>query len=366
MKFPRLMKFSLVALFVTGIGVAWAEPPRVHLYNWSDFLAPETPKEFQADTGISLIWDAFDNAEVMESKLMAGRTGYDVVMVPDDLLPSLTKAGVIQELDRERMGNWSLLAPDVLAKLQGNDPGNRYAVPYMWGTTGIGYDKTKVEQLLGANAPVDSWDLIFKEENISKLSQCGVAMLDAPVEIVPIALHYLGLPPNSKKPEDYLKAEDLLRKIRPYVRYFDSSKFTTDLANGDICAVVAWGGSVYNAKVTADHANNGVKLAYSIPREGAPVWFENMVLLKDAPHPQQGYDFINYMLRPQVIAKSSNYVGYPNGNKDASAFIDPQLRDNPGVYPTKEVMATLYPLETLPLKLERVRTRLWSKVKSGT
>jgi putrescine transport system substrate-binding protein len=236
----------------------------------------------------------------------------------------------------------------------------------MWGTTGIGYDQVKVRQLLGTNAPVDSWDLIFKEENIAKLSKCGVAMLDAPVEIVPIALSYLGLPPNSKEPEDYRKAEALLLKVRPYIRYFDSSKFTTDLANGDICAVVGWGGSVYNAKVTADHANNGVKLAYSIPKEGAPVWFENMVLLKDAPHPQQGYDFINYMLRPQVIAKSSDYLGYPNGNKDATAFINPQLRDNPAVYPPKDVMATLYPLETLPLKLERVRTRLWSKVKSGT
>ncbi|MNZ17976.1 Putrescine-binding periplasmic protein precursor [compost metagenome] len=366
MTHQRLLKLGLIALLGTSVGTAYAEPARVHLYNWSDFLAPETPKEFQADTGISLIWDAFDNAEVMQSKLMTGRTGYDVVMVPDDLLPSLVKAGVIQELDRDRLSNWSHLAPEILEKQQGNDPGNRYAVPYMWGTTGIGYDQAKVEQLLGKNAPVNSWDLIFKKENIAKLSKCGVAMLDAPVEIVPIALNYLRLPPNSKNPEDYRKAEALLLQIRPYIRYFDSSKFTTDLANGDICAVVGWGGSVYSAKVTADHANNGVKLAYSIPKEGAPVWFENMVLLKDAPHPQQGYAFINYMLRPQVIAKSSDYVGYPNGNKDATAFINPQLRDNPAVYPSKEVMATLYPLETLPLKLERVRTRLWSKVKSGT
>ncbi|MDH1548527.1 polyamine ABC transporter substrate-binding protein [Pseudomonas juntendi] len=366
MTLHRLLKFGLIALLGTSLNPAYAEPARVHLYNWSDFLAPETPKEFEADTGISLIWDAFDNAEVMQSKLMTGRTGYDVVMVPDDLLPSLAKAGVIQELDRERLNNWSHLAPEILEKQQDNDPENRYAVPYMWGTTGIGYDQAKVEQLLGKNAPVNSWDLIFKEENIAKLSKCGVAMLDAPVEIVPIALNYLGLPPNSKNPEDYRKAEALLLKIRPYIRYFDSSKFTTDLANGDICAVVGWGGSVYSAKVTADHANNGVKLVYSIPEEGAPVWFENMVLLKDAPHPQQGYDFINYMLRPQVIAKSSDYVGYPNGNKDATALINPQLRDNPAFYPSKEVMATLYALETLPLKLERVRTRIWSKVKSGT
>ncbi|WP_044874753.1 polyamine ABC transporter substrate-binding protein [Pseudomonas sp. LFM046] len=366
MKYSRLLKVGLASLFGLSLNAAWAEAPSVHLYNWSDFLAPETPREFQADTGTALIWDAFDNAEVMASKLMAGRSGYDVVMVPDDLIPNLSKAGVLQELDRGRLGNWSHLDPEVLKKLEVNDPGNRYAIPYMWGTTGIGYDTVKVKKLLGPDAPVNSWDLIFKEENISKLSQCGVAMLDAPVEIIPITLHYLGLPSNSKNPDDYKQAEELLRKIRPYVRYFDSSKFTTDLANGDICVVVAWGGSVLNAKTNADRVNNGVKLAYSIPREGAPVWFENMVLLKDAPHPQLGYDFINYMLRPEVIAKSANYVAYPSGNKDAAAFIDPQVRDNPSVYPPKDVMATLFPLETLPLKLERVRTRVWSKVKNGT
>lgn len=359
------MQWAIAPLFAISLNLAWADAPSVHLYNWSDFMAPQTTKEFQADTGTTLIWDAFDNAEVMESKLMAGRSGYDVVMVPDDLIPNLAKAGVLQELDRGQLSNWSHLDPHVLEKLQLNDPGNRYSVPYVWGTTGIGYNTSKVEKLLGPDAPVNSWDLIFKEDNVAKLSQCGVAMLDAPVEIIPIALHYLGLPPNSKNPEDYKAAEALLSKVRPYIRYFDSSKFTTDLANGDICVVVAWGGSVLNAKTNADHANNGVKLAYNIPREGAPVWFENMVLLKDAPHPQQGYQFINYMLRPEIIAKSANYVAYPSGNKDAMPFIDPQVRDNPSVYPPKEVLDKLFVLETLPLKLERVRTRVWSKVKNG-
>ncbi|MEL7941693.1 polyamine ABC transporter substrate-binding protein [Pseudomonas delhiensis] len=364
MKHLRLFSLGLASLL--ALGSAHAEPPTVHLYNWSDFLAPETAKEFQAATGTTLVQDVFDDAEVMESKLMAGRSGYDVVIIPDDLIPNFAKAGVLQELDRSQLGNWPHLDAEVLRKLQVNDPGNRYAVPYMWGTTGIGYNLDKVAQRLGPDAPVDSWDLIFRKENISKLSECGVAMLDAPVEIIPIALHYLGLPPNSKNPDDYKKAEALLRDIRPYVRYFDSSKFPSDLANGNICAVVGWGGSVYGAKQTAERAHNGIRIAYSIPRQGAPVWVNNMVLLKDAPHPQQGYAFMDYILRPEITARNSNYVGYPNGNKDATALIDAQLRDNPALYPSKEVMSTLYPLETLPLRLERVRTRMWTRIKTGT
>lgn len=366
MLISRLIKFGTVSLLSIQALVAWAEPATVHLYNWSDFLAPETANELEATTGTRLVQDVFDNAEVMESKLMAGRSGYDVVMVPDDLLPNFVKAGVLQPLDRSQLPNWSHLAPEVLQKLQVNDPGNRYAVPYMWGTTGIGYNVDKVSKALGVNAPVDSWDLLFKKENISKLSQCGVAMLDAPVEIIPIALHYLGLSPNSKNPADYDKAEALLREVRPYVRYFDSSKFPTDLANGEICAVIGWSGSVYSAVQTAERAGNGIKIAYNIPREGAPIWMNNMVLLKDAPHPQQGYVLMNYILEPQITARNSNYVGYPNGSKDSNTLIDAKLRDNPALYPTKAVMDTLYPLETLPLRLERVRTRLWTKIKSGT
>ncbi len=239
-------------------------------------------------------------------------------------------------------------------------------MPYLWGTTGIGYDADKVKAILGPNAPVNSWDLIFKEENLAKLSQCGVAMLDAPGEIIPIALHYLGLPHNSKDPKDYRKAEELLMKLRPHIRYFNSAKFISDLANGDICVVVGWAGGVYEAQQTSERAGNGRNLVYSIPSEGAPVWVENMVLLNDAPHPEAGLSFINYMLRPEVIADTSNFVGYPNANKDSTALVEQKVRDNPMVYPPKEAISTLFPLEPLPLKLERVRTRVWSKVKTGT
>ncbi|MBP5074294.1 polyamine ABC transporter substrate-binding protein [Pseudomonas chlororaphis] len=364
MKAIRCLPLALAALF--GFATAQAAEPSVHFYNWYDYIAPDTPGQFHKETGISVLQDTFDNSDVMQSKLMAGRSGYDVVVASSDLLPNLIKAGVLQELDRSQLGNWSHLDPEMLAKVQSNDPGNRFAAPYLWGTTGIGYDADKVKALLGDQAPVDSLDLIFKEENLAKLSQCGVAMLDSPSEIIPIALHYLGLPHNSQNPEDYKKAEALLLKVRPHIRYFDSSKFITDLANGNICVVLGWSGGVFDAQVASQKANNGRHLVYSIPREGGPVWVENLVLPKDAPHPQDGLKFIDYLLRPQVIAQSSDYLGYPNANRDATALVAQKIRDNPGVYPSAEVMATLFPLEPLPLKMERVRTRVWSKVKTGS
>ena len=343
-----------------------AAESRVNLYNWFGLIAPETPKEFEQKTGTRMHLDAFDSAEIMQSKVMAGRTGYDVVVATSNVLPSLIQAGVLAPLDRSQLSNFSHIDPEMLALLSANDPGNRYAVPYLWGTTGIGYDVDKVKAALGDDAPVDSWDLIFKEENISKLKSCGVAMLDSPSEIISIALHYLGLPSNSQNPEDYQKAQALLLKIRPYVLYFDSSRTDADFADGNICVVVGWASGALTAQAINEKNNTGRKIAYSLPREGGLVWSENFVLLKDAPHARQGLAFINYMLEPQVIAKSSNHTLYPNANKDATELVEQKLRDNPWIYPSKETIATLVPLEPLPLKLERIRTRVWTKVKSGT
>ncbi|MBH9312255.1 polyamine ABC transporter substrate-binding protein [Pseudomonas aeruginosa] len=356
----------LTTIGATAADSAWAAQTSVHLYNWYDFIAPETPKAFQKETGTRVVLDTFDSAETAQGKLMVGRSGYDVVVITSNILPGLIKAGVLQELDRDRLPHWKNLDADILGKLQANDPGNRYAVPYLWGTTGIAYDVDKVRKLLGPDAPVDSWDLVFKEENISRLSQCGVATLDSSTELVSIALNYLGLPHNSQNPEDYQKAQELLLKVRPYIRYFDSSRVDTDLSNGTVCVVVGWQGTAYMAQVNNEQAGNGRHIAYSIPREGSLVWAENMVLLKDAPHPQQGYALIDYLLRPEVIARTSNYVGYPNGNQAALPLVERKLRENPAVYLSKEPMATLFPLETLPLKVERIRTRVWSRVKTGS
>ena len=325
----------LTTIGATAADSAWAAQTSVHLYNWYDFIAPETPKAFQKETGTRVVLDTFDSAETAQGKLMVGRSGYDVVVITSNILPGLIKAGVLQELDRDRLPHWKNLDADILGKLQANDPGNRYAVPYLWGTTGIAYDVDKVRKLLGPDAPVDSWDLVFKEENISRLSQCGVATLDSSTELVSIALNYLGLPHNSQNPEDYQKAQELLLKVRPYIRYFDSSRVDTDLSNGNVCVVVGWQGTAYMAQVNNEQAGNGRHIAYSIPREGSLVWAENMVLLKDAPHPQQGYALIDYLLRPEVIARTSNYVGYPNGNQAALPLVERKLRENPAVYLSK-------------------------------
>lgn len=337
----------------------------VHLYNWYGLIAPETPKQFELETGTKVHMDVFDSAEIMLSKVMAGRTGYDVVVATSNVLPSLIKAGVLQPLDRDQLSNFSHIDPDILSQLAVNDPGNRYAIPYLWGTTGIGYDVDKVRAALGDNAPVSSWDLIFKEENISKLKSCGVAMLDSPSEIVSIALHYLGLPHNSRNPDDYQKAQALLLKIRPYVRYFDSSRIDSDLADGNICAFVGWANGALAAQAINESAQTGRKIAYSLPDEGALVWSENFVLLKDAPHPKEGMTFINYMLRPEIIANTSNFTLYPNGNKDATVLVGQALRDNSWIYPDKKTIANFIPLEPLTFNLERIRTRVWIKVKSG-
>ncbi len=355
----------LAPLLAGVLTSAQAETQTLNLYNWFGLLAPETPADFKKATGVSLHIDSFDSGEVMQGKLLAGRTGYDVVVATSNLLPALIKAGVLEPLDRSKLKNYSHIDPELLSKLAANDPGNKFAIPYLWGTTGLGYDVDKVKAALGESAPVDSWDLVFKEENIKKLKSCGVAMLDSPSEIVSIALHYLGLPYNSQNPEDYKKAEALLRKIQPYVAYFDSSKVDADLANGNICVVVAWANTALAAKDVNEKTHSGRRIAYSLPREGALVWSENFVLLKDAPHPHQGLSFIDYMMEPEVIAKTSNYSLYPNGNKDSLPFIDTKLKNDSFVYPTTQEMARLFPLEPLPLKYERIRTRVWVSVKSG-
>lgn len=360
------LQLVLASLLGASLICAEASESQMNIYSWYDFIAPDATKNFHDETGIRATYDSFDNSDVMQSKLMAGRSGYDVVVATDGLLPNLIKAGVLKEIDRTQLSNYHHLNPDILAKVQSNDPGNRYAIPYMWATTGIGYDADKVKSILGPDAPVNSWDLILKEENLAKLSKCGVAMLDAPGEIFPIVMHYLGLPSNSQNPEDFRKADALLLKLRPYIRYFDSSKYGSDLANGEVCVVLGWAGGVFGSQESAKLAGNGRKIIYSIPREGAPVWVENLVLLKDAPNPVEGMAFINYMLRPEVIAKTSNYLSYPNGNRDATALVEESIRDNPVAYPSKQVLDTLFPLEPISLKMERMRTRLWTDIKTGS
>ncbi|MDG9926195.1 MULTISPECIES: polyamine ABC transporter substrate-binding protein [unclassified Pseudomonas] len=359
----KLLAAALCGL--TLAGTAQAADRELKVYNWFDYITPETLTQFKQDSGIKLTYDIFDTNEALEAKLLTGNSGYDLVVPSNVFLAKQVEAGVFQKLDRSLLPNWQHLDPQLMKLIEANDPGNQYAVPYMYGTVLIGFNPDKVKAALGDNAPVDSWDLIFKEENIAKLQQCGVVLLDSPSEILPLALHYLGLSPNSKEPADYAKAEQLLSKIRPHVRYFHSSKYMSDIANGEICVAVGYSGSFSQAANNARQAKNGVTVDMRLPKEGAPIWFDLMAIPKDAKNIDEAHAFINFLLQPQVIAPISDFVGYPNPNKDATALVAESIRTNPNLYPTAEAMQKLYTLEPLPRAAERARTRAWSKIKTG-
>ena len=357
---------TLLALSLVGavVGTVQAEDKVLHVYNWSDYIAEDTIANFEKETGIKVVYDVFDSNETLEAKLLSGGSGYDVVVPSNQFLAKQIKAGVFQKLDRSKLSNWKNLNPDLLNALQKSDPGNQYAFPYLWGTTGIGYNPAKVKAALGVDK-LDSWDAVFKPENMAKLKACGVSMLDAPEEIYAAALHYLGKDPIAKSPADVKAAEELLLKVRPYITYFHSSKYISDLANGNICVAVGWSGDVFQAQARAEEAKNGVPVAYAIPKEGAATFFDMMAIPADAKNPEEAYTFLNYILTPEVIAPISDYVAYPNANSPAKPLVSEDIRNNPGIYPPEDVMKKLYAFSLLSPKVQRAMTRSWTKVKSG-
>ena len=336
----------------------------VHIYNWSDYIGESTLADFEAASGIKPVYDVFDSNETLEGKLLAGHTGYDVVVPSNHFLGKQIKAGAFQKLDKTQLTNYSNLDPVLLKRLEKNDPGNQYAVPYLWGTNGIGYNVDKIKEVLGVDK-IDSWAMVFEPENIKKLSKCGVAFLDSPDEMFPAVLNYMGLDPNTTDEKLYKKAEEKLLKVRPYVTYFHSSKYISDLANGNICVAVGYSGDVFQAKSRAEEAGKGIKLAYSIPKEGGNLWFDMLAIPADAPDAKQGLAFIDYLLKPEVIAKVSDYVGYANPNLKSGEFMDQDVRNDESVYPPQAIQDKLYVNVELPPKVQRLMTRSWTKVKSG-
>ncbi|MDU9411076.1 polyamine ABC transporter substrate-binding protein [Pseudomonas sp. zfem005] len=356
-------KTLITAAVLTLASQAHAEQT-VHIYNWSDYIGETTLADFQKETGIKPVYDVFDSNETLEGKLLAGRTGYDVVVPSNHFLGKQIKAGAFQKLDRSQLKNWDNLDPALLKRLEANDPGNQYSVPYLWGTNGIGYNAEKVKAVLGVDK-IDSWSVIFEPENIKKLSQCGVAFLDSADEMIPAMLNYLGLNPNSKNPDDYKKAEAKLMEVRPYITYFHSSKYIGDLANGDICVAAGFSGDIFQAAARAEEAGKGVEIAYAIPKEGGNLWFDMVAVPADAANVKEAHAFIDYLLRPEVIAKVSDYVGYANPNTKSGEFMNQEVRDDASVYPPQAVLDKLYVSEELPPKVQRLMTRSWTKVKSG-
>jgi len=362
-----LNKLSTVALITAGVFASTAIQAQevVKMYNWSDYIAEDTLANFEKETGIHDIYDVFDSNEVLEAKLLSGHSGYDIVVPSNHFLAKQIKAGAFQKLDRAKLTNYANLKPDLMKQLQKADPDNQYAIPYLWGTNGIGYNIDKVKAVLGEDAPFDSLELIFNPKYAEKIASCGFSMLDSADDMLPQALIYLGLDPNSKNPDDYEKAAEVLEKVRPYVTYFHSSRYISDLANGDICVAFGFSGDVFQAAARADEAGNGNKIGYSIPKEGANLWFDMLAIPQDATNIDNAHKLINYLLRPEVIAPISNYVAYANPNAPAQALVDEAIRNDPAIYPPQSVIDKLYIGDIRPLKIQRVVTRAWTKVKSG-
>lgn len=362
------MKGILAASLATALtmGSAFAQEEKVlHVYNWSDYIAEDTVANFEKETGIKVVYDVFDSNEVLEAKLLAGNTGFDVVVPSSDFLARQIQAGVFQKLDKSKLPNLSNMDPDVMRILADKDPDNAHSVPYLGGTTGIGFNPKKVAEVMGPDFKMDSWDAVLKPENLSKLKKCGVSFLNAPTEIMATVLHYMGKDPNSTNAADYKEAGKLLSTLRPYITYFHSSQYINDLANGDICVAIGWSGDVMQAKARAAEAKNGVTVDYVIPKEGALLFYDMLAIPADAKHPENAHAFINYLMKPDVMAKISNYVSYASGNKASIPMVDAEIRNNPNIYPTDEMKPKLFALKVLPAKINREITREWTKVKTG-
>ena len=336
----------------------------LNVYNWSDYIDPGVIEAFQKETGIAVTYDVFDSNEVLETKLLTGNSGYDVVVPSAYFLERQIKAGVFRKLDPALLPNLSNLDPALLARAAQHDPGNEHGVVYMWGTTGIGYDAGKLAEIL-PDAPVDSWSLIFDPAIISKFKDCGVSLLDDPTDMVSTVLLWLGKDPNSQSEADLAQAEAALLAIRPYIRSIHSSQYIEDLANGEVCIAVGYSGDILQAQDRAEEAGKDADIRYSIPKEGALMWFDTLAIPADAPHPGNAHAFIDYLLRPDVAAANSNFVYYANANAAATALIDAELRDDPGIYPTPEVKERLQPNLAKSAEYTRLLNRSWTRFTTG-
>jgi putrescine transport system substrate-binding protein len=336
----------------------------VNVYNWSDYIDEQVNDDFTAATGIKVVYDVFDSNEFLQSKLLAGGSGYDVVVPSSSFLARQIQAGVFMKLDKSKLSNIGNMWSDIEDQVAQFGPLNDYSVNYMWGTTGIGYNEDMINERM-ENAPTTSLAMVFDPDVVSKFADCGVHLLDAPEEIIPAALAYIGEDPRTNDTDVIAKAEAVISKVRPYIQKFHSSQYIDALSNGDICLVVGWSGDIFMAQYAAWEAENGVEIVYTIPDEGALMWFDQLAIPKDAPHVENALKYINWIMDPQQIANATNYVWYANGNLASQPLLDPELLNDPAVYPTPEVMEGLYISPQYDNKAQRVVTRTWTKVKTG-
>jgi putrescine transport system substrate-binding protein len=363
----RLARLALIA--AAGLALlapaVKAEERVVNFYNWSNYVAPGVLENFTKETGIKVVYDTFDANETLETRLLAGKSGYDVVVPTAYFLQRQITAHVFQKLDKSKLPNLANAWPVVVQRLATYDPGNLYAANYMWGTTGIGYNVKAVQKILGPEAQIDSWDIVFKPENLAKFKDCGVHMLDSADDIFPAALNYLGVDPNSTKQADLEKAADLVSKITPYVRKFHSSEYLSALATGEICLVVGWSGDIMQARSRAAEAKNGIEIGYAIPKEGAQMFFDNLAIPADAKNVTEAYELINYLYRPEVAAKNTDFLSYVNGNLASQKLIDPKILNDKNIYPDEATLSKLFVITARDPATQRIINRLWTKVKTG-
>lgn len=353
-------------LSACGGGAKQEDSKVLNVYNYSDYIAEDTIPNFEKATGIKVTYDVFDSDEMVETKLLAGDSGYDVVVPTLNFFGRQIQAGVFLPLDKSKIPNLANLDPEMMKRIAQQDPDNKYGVPYMIGTTGIGYNVDMLKERFGGSTEIaNSWDLIFKPENIAKMKDCGITLLDTPADMIPIALHYLGEDPHSHDPATIEKAAALLKSIRPYVQNFHSSNYVGSLANGGTCLVVGWSGDIIQARDRAEEADNGVTVAYSIPKEGAPQWFDMLAIPKDAQHPEAAYAFINYLLDPKVAAANTNFIHYANPVSAATPLVDEGIRTDPTIYPPADVSAKMFTYSINPPEVDKLYTRLWTEVKTG-
>jgi len=345
-------------------GAAAQEEKVLHVFNWSDYVAEDTVPNFEKQTGIKVTYDVFDSNDVLETRLLAGNSGFDVVVPSASFLERQIKAGVFQKLDKSQLPNMKNLDPDIMQRVGLHDPNNEYSIPYLWGTTGIGYNEDKIKKILGDAKP-DSWNYIYDPKLAAKFKDCGISLLDAPDEILKTVLAWMGRDPNSQKEEDLKAAEEKLMPIRPFVRKIHSSQYIDDLANGDLCIAVGWSGDILQARDRADEAKQGVKIKYAIPKEGTIVWFDMLAIPADAKHPKNAHAFINYLMDPQVAANNSNTVNYANPNAQSLSMVNDEVKNDPGIYPTPEVKAKLFPSLAYGEDFQRLMNRMWTKFQTG-
>lgn len=361
---PAALAGALVMGAGAGIHDAAAQSKEVRVYNWSDYIDKAILSEFTRETGIKVVYDVYDSNDVLETKLMAGRSGYDIVVPSNNFLARQIKAGILAKLDRAKLPNLRHMDPGLMARMTKYDPGNEHAAIYLWGTSGLGINVDKISERM-KNAPVNSLALLFDPAVVSKFADCGVNVLDAPDDVMPAVLTYLGLNPDSKDPKDWARAEAQLRKIRPYIRKFHSSQYINDLANGDTCLAFGFSGDILQAKTRAAEAKKGVRVSYLLPKEGALMWFDSMAIPADGPNRDNAHVLMNYLMQPKVAARISEAVQYPSGNKDAAAFIKPETMADENVFPRAETMKRLYTVTPNNQTQQRLMTRIWTRVKAA-